>query len=173
MSAAARENHVMGVPTISRASDPRWHNHLVESLMRLPDADGVSASTLAHAWRSARLRVQLLREMRPETAATIAARGRVTEAELDRWSSTGALFTLERDEEILYPTFQFTHGDRPDPGIAKILTALKPSTSWDVGIWFISRSESLDDNRPIDIFPGELNRIVEAALHDGSMLVRA
>ena len=164
------DNQAM-LPTISRASDPGWQDRLVDALMDVPDAIGVSATTLAQSWRNARARVQLRAELEPLTSREACARFEVTARQLEAWRTEARVLSLSRpDGGHLYPPFQFGSDGKPKAEISEIIDALNRRTGWDVCLWLVSRCETLDDRRPIDVLESNPAAVIDAARHEHAVL---
>lgn len=67
-----------------------------------------------------------------------------------RWASEGKVFAVKWGGKVLFPQFQFRHGE-PRPIIAKILQALgHQSGNWDRAFFFASPNAYLNGDRPMD-----------------------
>lgn len=156
----------MAIATMPRASDPTWHAQLIECLMSVPEADGVSASTLAHAWRVARDRIALVSDME---CLQVGVEFNASEA--TRWIAERRLIGLPLAAALLVPRFQLDDQARPLAVINDVLVGLG-RTGWDAAIWFNSRTALLDDRRPVDLIATEPERVLTAAGHDAAHLTR-
>jgi hypothetical protein len=126
---------------------------LVESLrskLDLPRPAGV-----IQALRNAELRTAFVAEVGALTAAEVAqlagSRAKNSSALAGRWRTERRIFAVPWGGDLLYPAFQFAHGE-PRPTIARVLQAFgqRPS-GWEVALWFATPSPYLPHNaRPLE-----------------------
>lgn len=88
------------------------------------------------------------------TAAQVAQEGghqaKNTSATASRWTSEGKIFSVRHAGQLLYPAFQFRHG-QPLPVIARILRALgNDPTGWDYAFFLVTPNAYLGGDRPMD-----------------------
>jgi hypothetical protein len=88
------------------------------------------------------------------TAAQVAQEGghqaKNTSATASRWRSEGKIFSVGHAGQLLYPAFQFRHG-QPLPVIARILRAVGTDpTGWDYAFFLATPNAYLGSDRPMD-----------------------
>jgi len=144
--ASSESAHVHTESALRRAVQPGT----IETLVRLR-ADGddppTDASTLA--WRQG-----FLKHVKCLTATQIAEEGgyqaKNKSAPATRLTDEGKIFSVRQGGQLLYPAFQFRHG-QPLPVIARILQTLgKDPTGWDHAFFFATPNAYLDDAKPME-----------------------
>jgi hypothetical protein len=71
-------------------------------------------------------------------------------ATASRWLSDGKIFCVKFQGQLLYPAFQFRHG-QPLPVVGRILSVLgEDPTGWDSALFFATPNAYLNNDKPMD-----------------------
>ncbi len=76
----------------------------------------------------------------------------------------GKVFGVRVGREWRYPKFQFDDARKPFAEMKAIVAALSPDErGWDRLQWFLEPHESLHDKTPLEVWPQDRSKVVEAA----------
>jgi hypothetical protein len=71
-------------------------------------------------------------------------------ATASRWLNDGKIFYVKFQGQLLYPAFQFRHGE-PLPVVARMLSVLGDDpTGWDRALFFATPNAYLNNDKPMD-----------------------
>lgn len=119
------------------------------------------------ARRNAEARAELLNEFGALTSAQVAELGRSRAANRSamagRWRKEGRIFAVSHDGATLFPAFQFDVVGRPRPVLAEVIRHLGGVGTWELALWFTTRSERLGGARPVDLLDADPAAVAEAA----------
>ena len=138
---------------------------------RVPDAGWTE-----QARRNAQLRERFLAKFNFLDAAEVAQRSgsRSTNrrAAASRWASSGRVFGVKLNGQVLYPAFQFDEAGQPLPSVAEALEALRPLglSDWAQALWWDTASDVLGWRTPAEVVGEDPAAVVDAAQLDASTL---
>lgn len=141
--------HVIGHGRIESALRVPVQQESTKSIGRSRSDEDPSADAPTLAWRQG-----FLKSVKCLTATQVAEEGghqaRNTSAAATRWTDAGKIFSVRQGGQLLYPAFQFRHG-QPLPAIARILHALgNDPTGWDYAFFFATPNAYLGGAKPMD-----------------------
>ena len=128
-----------------------------------------------HWWaqlrRNAQARAEFLEEFGALTSEQVADllgyRASNVRAAASRLASRGAVFAVEVGGKRLFPGFQFSPETQTvKPAVGEVLAALPTSlreTEWQLALWWVTPSPTLDWERPVDLLDAHPERLVAAA----------
>jgi hypothetical protein len=141
--------HVIGEGSVKSRWYPTGKRRSEESLAHSHSDEDLPADGPTLAWRQ-----WFVKTVKCLTATQVAEEGghqaKNTSATASRWSSEGKIFCVRHAGQLLYPAFQFRHG-QPLPVIARVMRALgKDPTGWDYAFFLATPNAYLGGDRPMD-----------------------
>ena len=119
-------------------TDYRRQRDIEGFLKTIVELPRVSEFEIDLAFQNAKLRATYLSENDFVSFEANDCNATLTKADLLKWRSQGRVFSVNVEEQSLFPAFQFENGE-PKPIIAKVLSELpREMHSWQVAIWFDS-----------------------------------
>lgn len=134
------------------------------SLPALPEA-----ATVLQARRNALARRAFLDEVGAMTPSEAVARAGISTSSpsrhVSKWIASQRAFAVVHGGRRLLPSFQFdSDSGQLRPEVAQLLAAFENRRKgWEVALWMTSPNGWLRGRRPIDLWPAELEFILEAA----------
>lgn len=134
------------------------------SLPALPEA-----ATVLQARRNALARRAFLDEVGARTPSEAVARAGISTSSpsrhVSRWIASQRAFAVVHGGRRLLPGFQFdSDSGQLRPEVARLLAAFENRRKgWEVALWMMSPNGWLRGRRPIDLWPAEIESILEAA----------
>ena len=166
--------HVMDEPGESAPRQPVIHISPALPVTSSHATDDPPADESTLAWRQ-----RFVKTIKCLTATQVAEdvghQAKNTSATASRWTKEGKIFSVRHAGQLLYPAFQFRHG-QPLPVIARILHALgEDSTGWDYAFFLATPNAYLGGDKPMDRLhdskmEDELVRIADRHAHPADVL---
>ncbi len=123
----------------------------------------------AQARRNAEARQAFLDEFGALTSDQVAAlagsQAANRRATAHRWQAEGKVFAVTHHTQVLYPGFQFDpDAGRPKRVVADVLAELpKAMTGWALALWWVTPTDTLGWDRPVDLLDADPEQVVRAA----------